>query len=153
MKIAVGSDHAGVEMRHTVMGYLRTNGHEVLDFGTNGPERTDYPIYGARVGYAVAAGEAERGIAICGSGVGISIAANKIPGVRCVCCSEPYSASLSRRHNDCNVLAFGARIVGPDMALAIVDAWLDGEYEAGRHARRVNELARLEAGEDLDADD
>ena len=111
--------------------------------GTN-PASGRLPRYGALVGWAVVAGEVDRGIVICGSWVGISIAANKVRGVRCVCCSEPYSALLSRRHNDTNVLAFGSRVVGEDLARTIVDCWLDGEYEGGRHAVRVWQLAGIE---------
>lgn len=111
--------------------------HEVVDFGHHSSERTDYPLYGFRVAAAVAAGEVERGILICGTGVGISIAANKVPGVRCVCCSEPYSAELSRHHNDTNVLAFGSSVVGPGLAMLIVGTWLNADFEGGRHATRI----------------
>ena len=124
--------------------YLKEKGIEVVDFGTNSTERTDYPIYGKAVGEAVASGECDKGILICGTGVGISLAANKVKGIRAVVCSEPYSALLSRQHNDTNVLAFGARVVGLDLALMIVDAWLSGVYEGGRHAKRVQMLADIE---------
>ena len=125
--------------------HLRELGYEVVDFGTNSSERTDYPIYGEAVARAVVSGACEKGILICGTGVGISLAANKVHGIRAVVCSEPYSALLSRRHNDTNILAFGARVVGADLALMIVDAWLSGVYEGGRHAKRVQMIADIEA--------
>ena len=149
MRIGIASDHAGFDLRQTVIAHLAEIGHQVVDFGADTKESTDYPIYGGRVGKAVASGLVDRGVAICGSGVGISISANKVRGVRCVLCSEPYSAVMSRRHNNANVVAFGARIVGPDMACAIVDAFLETSYEGGRHARRVGEITALETGQDL----
>ena len=149
MKIALGSDHVGITLKVEIAALLDEQGVEYHDFGAYDEERTDYPIYGARAARAVASGEFDRGIVICGTGVGISIAANKIDGIRCVVCSEPYSAALSRAHNDTNVLAIGARVVGVDLAKMIVEAWLSGQYEAGRHARRVGQLAALERGEEL----
>lgn len=122
MKIGIGCDHVGYELKGKVTEHLRELGYEVVDFGTNSSERTDYPIYGEAVARAVASGACEKGILICGTGVGISLAANKVHGIRAVVCSEPYSALLSRRHNDTNILAFGARVVGADLALMIVDA-------------------------------
>ena len=119
---------------------------EVSDLGTHDPTKADYPVYGRLVGEAVAAGEFDRGIAICGTGIGISIAANKVDGVRCVVCSEPYSAVLSRRHNDSNVLAFGARVIGNEMAKLITQQWLETEFEGGRHQRRVNQLMAIQNG-------
>ena len=145
MKIGIGCDHVGYELKGKVTEHLRELGHEVVDFGTNSSERTDYPIYGEAVARAVANGTCEKGILICGTGVGISLAANKVHGIRAVVCSEPYSALLSRRHNDTNILAFGARVVGADLALMIVDAWLSGVYEGGRHAKRVQMIADIEA--------
>lgn len=144
MKIAIGCDHVGFELKGKVIEHLKEKGIEVVDFGTNSTERTDYPIYGKAVGEAVDSGECDKGILICGTGVGISLAANKVKGIRAVVCSEPYSALLSRQHNDTNVLAFGARVVGLDLALMIVDAWLSGVYEGGRHAKRVQMLADIE---------
>ena len=126
---------------------MKDFGYDVTDYGPDSTERTDYPIYGAKVGQAVVDGEVDRGIAICGSGVGISIAANKIPGVRAACVSETYSAEMSRRHNDANVLCFGARVVGPGVASAICRTWLTTDYEGGRHARRVGQLAQLDEGD------
>jgi ribose 5-phosphate isomerase B len=145
MRIALGNDHVAYAMKLEVADYLRELGHEVLDLGHHDDQRTDYPGYGAAVGRAVVAGDADRGIAICGTGVGISIAANKVPGVRAVVCSEPYSAQLSREHNDTNVLCFGARVVGIELAKMIVRCWLDGVFEGGRHADRVAMLAELDA--------
>ena len=145
MKIGIGCDHVGYELKGKVTEHLRELGYEVVDFGTNSSERTDYPIYGEAVARAVASGACEKGILICGPGVGISLAANKVHGIRAVVCSEPYSALLSRRHNDTNILAFGARVVGADLALMIVDAWLSGVYEGGRHAKRVQMIADIEA--------
>lgn len=145
MKIGIGCDHVGYELKGKVTEHLRELGYEVVDFGTNSSERTDYPIYGEAVARAVASGACEKGILICGTGVGISLAANKVHGIRAVVCSEPYSALLSRRHNDTNILAFGARVVGSDLALMIVDAWLSGVYEGGRHAKRVQMIADIEA--------
>lgn len=145
MKIGIANDHVAYGLKLVVAEHLHALGHEVVDFGAHSTERTDYPLWGGALGEAVAAGEVERGIAICGSGVGISIAANKVNGVRAVCCSEAYSALLSRQHNDTNVLAFGSRVVGDGLALMIVDAWLSGVYEGGRHAVRVGQLADIEA--------
>ncbi|MDD6527455.1 MAG: ribose 5-phosphate isomerase B [Oscillospiraceae bacterium] len=144
MKIAIGCDHVGYELKKRVIDHLTEKGHEVVDFGTNSQERTDYPIYGEKAANAVASGECDRGIVICGTGIGISISANKVKGIRCVVCSEPYSALLSRQHNDTNMLAFGSRVVGGDLALMIVDAWLSGEYEGGRHAKRVQMISDIE---------
>ena len=145
MKIGIGCDHVGYELKGKVTEHLRELGYEVVDFGTNSSERTDYPIYGEAVARAVVSGACEKGILICGTGVGISLAANKVHGIRAVVCSEPYSALLSRRHTDTTILAFGARVVGADLALMIVDAWLSGVYEGGRHAKRVQMIADIEA--------
>lgn len=144
MKIGIGNDHVAFQMKLEIKAHLEAMGHEVVDYGTHGEERTDYPIYGEAVANAVAQGEVERGIVICGTGVGISLAANKVNGIRCVTCSEPYSALLSRQHNDTNMLAFGARVVGIELAKMIVDSWMSGVYEGGRHARRVAMLAEIE---------
>jgi ribose 5-phosphate isomerase B len=140
MKIAIGNDHVGHGLKLQIAEHLRSQGHEVVDLGHHSTHRTDYPIHGRLVAEAVASGEVDRGIVICGTGVGISIAANKVPGIRCVCCSEPYSALLSRQHNDTNMLAFGSRVVGVDLAKMIVDHWVGGEFEGGRHRRRVRML-------------
>ena len=140
MKIAIGNDHVAVDMKREISAYLKELGHEVLDLGTDTAARCDYPVYGERVGRAVAEGRADLGITVCGTGVGISLAANRVPGVRAVICSEPYSAALSRRHNNTNVLAFGARVIGIEMAKLIVKSWLEASFEGGRHAVRVRML-------------
>ena len=143
MKIAIGNDHVAVEMKNEIVAYLESLGHTVINYGTNSTERCDYPVYGERVARVVASGAAERGIVICGTGVGISLAANRVRGIRAVVCSEPYSASLSRAHNNTNVLAFGARVVGVELAKLIVKSWLETEFEGGRHAARVQMLDEI----------
>ena len=144
MKIAMGNDHSAVEMKREIREYLEAKGYEVVDFGTNETASCDYPVYGEKVGRAVAAGEADLGILICGTGVGISLAANKVKGIRACVCSEPYSAKLSRMHNNANILAFGARVVGAELAKMIVDAWIEAEFEGGRHQRRVDMIMDIE---------
>ncbi|EAD0622295.1 ribose 5-phosphate isomerase B [Listeria monocytogenes] len=144
MKIAIGNDHVGIELKPVIVAYLQDLGHEVDDFGAFSNERTDYPEYGKKVAESVAAGKSDLGILICGSGVGISIAANKVNGIRAVVCSEPYSAKLSREHNNTNILAFGSRVVGAELAKMIVQNWLDAEFEGGRHAKRVEMIAKIE---------
>ena len=144
MKIGIGNDHVGYEMKLEIKEYLEAQGHEVVDFGADSAERSDYPIYGEKVARAVVSGEVDRGVLICGTGVGISLAANKVDGIRAAVCSEPVTASLSKRHNNANIIAFGARIVGIEMAKAIVDAWLSSEFEGGRHAHRVGLLMDIE---------
>ena len=142
MRIALSADHAGYELKDILVTWLKHGGHDVLDLGTNGPESVDYPDFGARLGRAVASGDVERGIAICGSGIGIAIAANRNPGCRCAQVNEPLSASLARTHNDANAIALGARLIGVDMAKACVTAFLSTEFEGGRHQRRVDMLSR-----------
>lgn len=137
MIIAIGNDHGAVEMKIEIAKYLSELGYEVKNYGTDTTDSCDYPIYGERVARAVANGEADLGIAICGTGVGISLAANRVKGIRAVVCSEPYSAELSRRHNNTNVLCFGARVIGPELAKLIVKSWLNAEFEGGRHEKRV----------------
>ena len=144
MKIAIGNDHVAVEMKNEITAYLESLGHEVINMGTDSTERCDYPVYGERVARAVAEGRAERGITICGTGVGISLAANRVKGIRAVVCSEPYSAALSRQHNNTNVLSFGARVIGIETAKMIVKCWLDAEFEGGRHAERVRMLDEIQ---------
>lgn len=138
--IAIGCDHVGFELKTHIITHLQKKGHSVKDFGAHNSERTDYPIFAKAVANEVAKLECDKGILICGTGVGISIAANKVRGIRAVVCSEPYSALLSRQHNDTNVLALGSRVVGTDLALMIVDAWLGGEFEGGRHQNRIDML-------------
>lgn len=144
MKIGIGNDHSAVEMKQEITAYLQELGHEVVNYGTDSGASCDYPEYGEKVGRAVVNGEVEKGILICGTGFGISLAANKVKGVRAVVCSEPYTAKLSRMHNDANVLAFGARVVGIEMAKMIVNEWLSAEFEGGRHQRRIDMVMAIE---------
>ena len=149
MKIGIGNDHAAVDMKNQVVEYLEGKGYEVVNFGTDTYESCNYPEYGEKVGRAVAAGDVDLGILICGTGVGISLAANKVKGVRAVVCSEPYSAKLSRQHNNTNIVAFGARVIGIATAEDIVDAFLSAEFEGGRHQTRVDMIAQLEEKQTL----
>ncbi|MDO3411536.1 ribose 5-phosphate isomerase B [Saccharibacillus sp. CPCC 101409] len=144
MKLAIASDHVGLELKPAIIEYLKELGHAVEDFGPYSAERTDYPAYGKKVAEEVSAGRFESGILICGTGVGISIAANKVKGIRAVVCSEPYSAQLSKQHNNTNILAFGSRVVGQELAKMIVKSWLDAEFEGGRHANRVKMIGDIE---------
>lgn len=144
MRIALASDHAGVELKDALVQWLSESGHDVADLGTNGTDSVDYPDYGARLARAVAGGEAERGIAVCGSGIGISIAVNREPKCRCALVNEPLSAALARQHNDANVLALGGRLTGIELAKACVTAFLTTEFEGGRHQRRVDMLSNAE---------
>jgi ribose 5-phosphate isomerase B len=143
MRIALAADHAGYQLKDELVRWLREQGHQVSDLGTNGPESVDYPEFGARLAGAVASGEAERGVAVCGSGIGISIAVNREPKCRCARVDDPLSAELAREHNDANVLALGARLVGSDMARACVLAFLETDFAGGRHQRRVDQLSHL----------
>lgn len=146
MKIAIGNDHSAVEVKKEIMEFLISLGHEPLDCGYN-PESggsTDYPIYAERTANAILNKEADCGILICGTGVGISIAANKINGIRAVACSEPYSARLAKQHNNANILAFGARVVGIELAKMIVMEWLNAEFQGGRHQRRIDLITEIE---------
>ena len=145
MKIGIGNDHVAVEYKKEIKKYIEEKyGYEVVNYGTDSTERFNYPVSGEAVANAVVSGEVDKGIVICGTGVGISLAANKVNGIRCVTCSEPYSALLSRQHNNTNMLAFGARVVGIELAKMIVDAWLSGEYEGGRHQVRIDMLKEIE---------
>ena len=144
MKIGIGNDHVGYEMKLEIKDYLEAKGYEVVDFGAYSAERSDYPIYGEMVARAVVSGEVDKGVLICGTGVGISLAANKVDGIRAAVCSEPVTAALTKRHNNANIIAFGARIVGIETAKAIVDAWLNAEFEGGRHAHRVALMMDIE---------
>ena len=137
MKIALGADHGGYELKMAVLKYLEGKGYECVDYGCDSPERCEYPVYGERVGRAVAGGECELGVLICGTGIGISLAANRVPGIRAAVCSEPYSAQLTREHNNANIICFGARVVGEGTAITIVDAFLSAKFQGGRHAERV----------------
>jgi ribose 5-phosphate isomerase B len=144
MKIAIGCDHAAVELKEALLSLLAGKGHEVLDLGTRGAESVDYPDFGEKVARAVAGGESDRGILICGTGIGMSIVANKVPGIRAALCSEPFSARMSRLHNDANVLVLGGRVTGRNLAEEIVATWLDTPFEGGRHARRLEKITAIE---------
>ena len=144
MKLVIGSDHVGYDYKEEIKSYLKEKGIEVMDVGTDSTERFDYPISGYKAAKAVATGEVDGGVLICGTGIGISLAANKVKGIRTCVCSEPYSAGLSKRHNNTNIIAFGARVVGIELAKMIIDTWLEAEYEGGRHARRVEMIAEIE---------
>ena len=141
MRIALSADHAGFEMKDQLADWLRADGHEVIDLGTNGPESVDYPRFGALLADVLADGRADRGITVCGSGIGVAIAANRNPACRCAQVAEPLSASLARQHNDANAIALGARLIGIEMAKACVTAFLTSEFLGGRHQRRVDQLA------------
>lgn len=144
MKIGIGNDHAAVVMKKEITEYLEELGHEVVNYGTDSDESCSYAVYGEKVARAVAAKEVELGVLICGTGLGISLAANKVKGIRAAVCSEPCTARLSRQHNDANILAFGARIIGIETAKEIVKAWLDAEFEGGRHQTRVDMIMAIE---------
>lgn len=149
MKIALACDHAALDMKNDLLEFLKKLGMETCDFGTYESESCDYPIFAARAAKAVVSGDCDRGIVLCGTGIGVSIAANKVPGIRCALCSEPFSAELTRRHNDANMLAIGARVIGPELARAIAQTFLETAYEGGRHQRRLDLLTALENGEQL----
>lgn len=144
MKIAIGSDHGGYALKEYIYQYLLEAGYEVTDFGTHNEESCDYPVYAQKVAEAVAAGKYQRGILLCGTGIGISIAANKVPGIRCALVSDCYSARVSRQHNDSNVLALGGRVLGPELAIDIVKTWIAAAFESGRHQHRVDLIAEME---------
>ncbi len=142
--IAIASDHGGYALKEKVKAHLKELGYEVQDFGTDSLDSCDYPDYAAPAAKAVASGECEKGIVICTTGIGVSIVANKVRGVRCALCTDPFAAEMTRRHNDTNVLAMGAGLVGENLALRIVDTWLSTEFEGGRHQRRVDKVMALE---------
>ncbi len=147
VKLAIGNDHAGVEMKKQLIAWLREQGYEeIINVGNDDPadRQDDYPIYGYRVARLVSDGKADFGICICGTGVGISLAANKVPGIRAVVCSDPCSARLSRQHNNANILCFGARIIGLELAKMIVSEWLNARFEGERHQRRVDMITEIE---------
>ena len=147
--IALGCDHTALEMKKEIMGLLDEMGLAYKDFGTYEPGSCDYPVYGYKAACAVASGECEKGILICGTGVGIGLAANKVKGIRCVTCSDPYSAKMARLHNNANMVSFGARLIGPEMAKMIVKEFLTNDFEGGRHARRVDLITQIENGESI----
>ena len=140
MRIVVGCDHAAYELKEAIKEKLISEGHEVIDVGCDSTESVDYPKYGHAVGRAVASGEAERGIAVCGSGIGISIACNKVPGIRAALCTSVEMAEMCRRHNNANVVCMGARMISQELAFDIIDTWMTTDFEAGKHLRRINEI-------------
>lgn len=145
MKVGFGCDHIAIDLKNILMEHLKERGYECVDFGAYDPRiKVDYPIPGLAVGEAVVSGVVDKGVLICGTGIGISLAANKVPGVRAAVCSEPYSAKLTVEHNDANIIAMGARVVGSELAKMIVDAFFDAEFEGGRHARRVDIIRDIE---------
>lgn len=144
MKIAIGNDHAGVDYKFILKDFLEKQGHEVINFGTDEHASCDYPDYAAKVAKAVQSGEAERGVLICGTGVGMSIAANKHKGIRASLCGDTYSAEFTRRHNDSNVLVLGARVIGVEIMLSVAKVYFSTEFEGGRHQRRVDKLEKLD---------
>ena len=145
MRIGFGNDHSALALKSVLIDHLKTKGIEVIDYGTNDNTGSDYPEFGAKVGRAVVAKEVNLGLLLCGTGLGISLAANKIKGVRAAVCSDPFTAKMSKEHNNCNILALGARVLGDELAKMIVDVWLESEFEVGgRHQRRVNMLTALE---------
>ena len=149
MKIAIGNDHVAVDMKNEIKAYLEEKGHEVINVGTDSSERFNYPVSGYKVGKMVASGEVDCGVLICGTGVGISLAANKVKGIRACVCSDPYTAKLSKEHNNTNIIAFGARVIGIETAKMIVDEWLNASYQGGRHAVRVAMISEIEETQGL----
>ena len=147
MRIALGCDHAGFPLKEDLKGFLKEEGHDVVDFGTDSTEPVDYPAFCVAAARAVAAGEADRGIVMGGSGQGEQIVANKVPGIRAALCHDLFLAELSRRHNDANVLGMGARVIAPTYAREIVRVWLDTPFEGGRHVARLEQINRIERGE------
>ena len=151
MKIAIGNDHVAVDMKNEIKAYLESKGHEVINVGTDSSERFNYPVSGYKVAKMVVNGEVDRGVLICGTGVGISLSANKVHGIRACVCSEPYTANLSKQHNNTNIIAFGSRVIGIETAKMIVDEWLAAEYEGGRHQTRVDMIKEIEETQHLKA--
>lgn len=146
MKIALGADHGGFALKEQLIKYLEEKGHQVLDVGTHSEESVDYPAYGAKVAEAILRQEVRLGIVVCGTGIGISIAANKVRGIRAALCTNSYMAQMAREHNDANVLALGARVIGEGLAQDIVDAFLRASFQRSRHLRRVDQISQLEQG-------
>ena len=144
MKIALGCDHAAFELKEAVKAKMESEGHTVIDVGTDSNESVDYPKFGHAVGRTVASGEAERGIALCGSGIGISIACNKVPGIRAALCTSVEMAEMCRRHNNANVVCMGARMISQELAFDIIDTWMTTDFEGGKHLRRINEIEDLD---------
>jgi len=144
MKIGIGSDHGGVDLKQVVADYLASRGVEVVDYGTDTADSVDYPDFGEKVAEAVASGEVNAGVVLCGTGIGISIAANKVPGIRAALVTDPFMARMAKEHNDANVLALGGRVISPESARQMVGAWLDATFEGGRHQRRLDKITQIE---------
>ena len=144
MKIGLGSDHGGYQLKEKIKKHLEEKGIECIDYGTNSEDSVDYPQFGKKVGEAVVSGECDKGIVCCGTGIGISIAANKVKGVRCALCGDTFSAKMTREHNDSNVLALGQRVTGEGLALEIVDTWIKTDFEGGRHQTRIEKISDIE---------
>ena len=144
MKIAIASDHGGFDLKQTIVAFLAEMDYDYTDLGTHSTDSVDYPEYGRKVGEEVAAGNFDLGIVICGTGIGIGIAANKVPGIRCALCHDIFSAKATRNHNDSNMLSMGGRVIGPGLALEIVKTWLGADFEGGRHQRRVDAITEIE---------
>ncbi|AFS77272.1 ribose 5-phosphate isomerase B [Gottschalkia acidurici 9a] len=144
MKIGLGSDHGGYQLKEKIKKHLEEKGIECIDYGTNSEDSVDYPEFGRKVGEAVVSGECDKGIVCCGTGIGISIAANKVKGVRCALCGDTFSAKMTREHNDSNVLALGQRVTGEGLALEIVDTWIKTDFEGGRHQTRIEKISDIE---------
>ena len=151
MKLAIGNDHVAVDMKNEIKAYLERKGIEVVNVGTDSTERFNYPVSGYKVARLVADGAVDGGVLICGTGVGISLAANKVHGIRACVCSDPYTAKLSKQHNNTNIIAFGARVIGIETAKMIVDEWLAAEYEGGRHQTRIDMITEIETTQYLAA--
>lgn len=147
--IVIGCDHGGPELKNEIADYLRGKGFAVIDCGIEPGEKVDYPVMAYKVTKYITKGEADLGILICGTGIGMSMAANKVKGIRAAACSEVYSAKFTRLHNNANVLCFGARVIGPETAKMLVDAFVDTDFEGGRHERRVNLITAIENGEEI----
>lgn len=144
MKIVIASDHGGYDLKELIKENLTNKGYDINDLGTYSKDSVDYPEYGKKAAETVAKGEADKGIVVCGTGIGISISANKVKGIRCALCSDVYSAKMARAHNNSNMIALGGRVIGVDLALEIINAWLETEFDGGRHLRRVNKIMEIE---------
>ena len=142
--IALGADHAGWELKEALKAWLIETGHQILDFGTHSPESVDYPDYALQVAESVASGKAERGLLVCGTGIGMAMTANKVPGIRAALCSDPFMARMSREHNDANILTLSGRLMDKELGLEILRMWLSTEFAGGRHERRLGKIAQIE---------
>lgn len=144
MKIGISSDHGGFELKEHIKDYFEKEGIDYLDYGTNSLDSVDYPDYGRKLAEGVVSGEIDKGIAICGTGIGISIACNKVKGIRCALCGDTYSARMSIEHNNANIMALGGRVIGKDLAIEIVSIWLKSQFQGGRHEKRINKISDIE---------